>query len=128
LIVSYLPDPERHPLWEGIRGLLEPAVTDAPVLEKNELVWIAIDGPQIVGAGTTVLNNDGTAEILACGGVRHREWVNQALEAVESWARGAGASRLTMRGRRGWLRHVRRFGWDATGTEDGQMIFEKDLS
>ena len=125
MIVSYLPDPERHPLWEGIKGLLERA-GDSPV--ENELVWIAYDGPILFGAGTTLLYDDGEAEIRLCGGFRHREWVNQALEIVELWARNCGAVKLTMRGRKGWGRYMRPFGWVALGVDDGKHTFEKVLT
>lgn len=124
MIVSYLPDPESHPLWEGIKALLEPAC-EGEVLGRNELVWVAIDGPTIIGVGTTAIDSDGTAEILACGGVRHREWVSEALLTVEAWARDAGASRLVLRGRRGWQRYCA--GWDSSTTDD-EYIFEKDLT
>ena len=128
MIVSYLPNPESHPLWNGIRELLKPACEDE-VLSPGEIVWIAYDGPTLFGAGTTALAEDErTAVIVACGGHRHREWVHEALRIVEAWARDAGASRLTMRGRRGWARYVRALGWDATGTEGNKQIYEKDLA
>ena len=102
-------------------------MTERPVLEPGEIVWIAHDNGTLFGAGTTALSEDeDTAVILACGGSRHREWVGKALRIVEAWARDAGALRLTMRGRRGWARYLA--GWDATGSEDGQTIFEKDLT
>ena len=96
------------------------------MLERNELVWVAIDNNIIVGAGTTVLLTDGTAEILACGGVRHREWVKQAEAVVSAWARDCGATKLTMRGRRGWARYFA--GWDRSQDDDGNWIYEKDLT
>ena len=129
MIVSYLPDPESHPLWSDIKELLRPAAEQGGygVRDEGELVWIAFEGQTVFAAGTTAIWDDGEAEIRLCAGVRHREWVCEALRIVEAWARDAGASRLTMRGRRGWLRYVRRFGWDATGIEDGKQIFEKAL-
>lgn len=127
MIVSYLPDPERHPLWPAIRELLKPAVLDdSDVLEPGELVWIAFDGPTIFGAGTTAQIDDTTAAILTVGGTRHREWVEQAEAAVSAWARANGATKLIMRGRRGWARYFRAFGWVASQS-DGRWIYEKDL-
>ena len=127
MIVSYLPEPEQHPLWEGIKELLRPAVTDGEILDPGELVWIAIDGTTIVGAGTTAQIDDTTAAILAVGGTRHRDWIEQAEAAVSAWAQSNGATKLTMRGRKGWARYFRAFGWAVTGTENGQTVYEKDL-
>lgn len=129
MIVSYLPDAENHPLWPGIRDLLKPAADygEIPVFGEGECLWIAIEGNTIYAAGTTLLWEDGEAEIRLCGGTRHREWADEALRLVEEWARSAGASRLTMRGRKGWGRYTRPFGWVATGIEDGRQIYEKEL-
>lgn len=123
--VSYLPDPESHPLWPGISKLLEPAILEgAEVLDPNELVWIAYEGTTLFGAGTTALYDD-EAVILACGGFRHREWVKQAEGVVSAWARDCGAKKLTMRGRKGWARYFA--GWDCSQGDDGRWIFAKDL-
>lgn len=129
--VSYLPDPEQHPLWPDIRELLRPAAEygEIPIRDSDEFVWIAFEGPTVFAAGTTLLWNDGEAEIRLCGGARHRDWVREALDAVEAWARSCGASRLTMRGREGWGRYVRPFGWVALcKDEGGRTMFQKELS
>lgn len=129
MIVSYLPEPEQHPLWPDIKAMLKPAADygEIPIFDDGECLWIAFEGPILFAAGTTLLWNDGEAEIRLCGGARHREWVGQALELVETWARLAGANRLTMRGRKGWGRYVRSFGWVALGCEDGKQLYEKVL-
>lgn len=125
--VSYLP--ETHPLFNEALKLLEPAAEygGIPVRDDDEFVWVAFEGQTIFAAGTTLLWNDGEAEIRLCGGTRFREWVSEALEAVEAWARQCGAQKLTMRGRRGWARFIA--GWDCHGQDhDGLWIYEKDLS
>ena len=127
MIVSYLPDPERHPLWEGIKGLLEPATDGAPVLEENELVWIAFDGPTLFGAATTILYEDGEAQIRLCGGLCGSRWIGLGEATVSAWARDCGARKLTLSGRKGWGRVLRPFGWVACGTENGQTLYEKAL-
>ena len=125
LVVSYLPEPESHPLWNGIKELLRPANGEIP--GEDELVWIAFDGPTLFGAGTTVLYDSGEASILACGGFQHRKWVAQAERLVSAWARDCGATKLTMRGRRGWARYFRALGWDASKIGD-EWIYEKELA
>lgn len=129
MTVSYLPDPTHHQLWSGIEALLKPAADygGIPVLSDGDLVWIAYEGDTVFGAGTTLLWDDGDAEILLCGGSRHREWVAQAEAAVSAWARDCGAKRLTMRGRKGWARYFRAFGWVASPADDGKTLYEKEL-
>lgn len=125
-----MPDPEEHPLWPAIKELLKPAADygEIPVFGDGECLWVAFDGPTIYAAGTTLLWTDGEAEIRLCGGYRHKDWVQQALNTVEAWARDAGATRLTMRGRKGWLRYVRGFGWVTLGhDESGRQLYQKDL-
>ena len=126
MIVSYLPEPEKHPLWEDIKVLLEPATEGAPTPE-GELVWIIYDGPVLYAAATTVLCDDGTARLRLAGGYRHKLWAEQLSEVVSAWARDCGATRLTGRGRKGWARYARAFGWDALDEEDGRLNFEKVL-
>ena len=129
MIVSYLPDPESHPLWNGIKELLRPAAEygEIPIKDEDELVWVAFDGPTIFAAATTLLWNDGEAELRLAGGARHKEWIAPLDEKVSAWARDAGATRLTMRGRKGWARYARAFGWVVSGTEDGKQLYEKVL-
>lgn len=129
MIVSYLPDPESHPLWNGIRALLKPAAElgCSPVFGDGEVLWVAIEGQTIFGAATSILWDDGEAQLILAAGTRHREWVAELDEAVTEWARLCGARRLTMRGRKGWGRYARRFGWVVTGIEGGRTLFEKVL-
>jgi hypothetical protein len=126
LIVSYLPDPEAHPLWEGIKEMLEPAAEGFPVLTDGELVWLAFDGPTAFGAATTILYDDGEAQIRLCGGKHGKQWIALGEATVSAWARDCGATKLTLRGRKGWARALPA-GWVATGIEDGKHTYEKVL-
>lgn len=127
--VSYLPDPERHPLWQGIKELLRPAADfgGIPVHDEDELVWIAFEGPTLFGAVTTLCWNDGEAEIRLGAGTRLADWIEPMEATVSAWARDCGAKTLTLRGRKGWARFAARFGWAPLGEEDGRMIFGKGL-
>lgn len=124
--VSYLPEPEKHRLWGEMAALLEPA--DFGELQDNELVWIAFDGPVLLGVVTTILWDDGDAQIRCVAGTRFRDWGGPMEATLTRWARDCGAARLTARGRRGWLRHMSAYGWGCTGTDDeGKQVFEKEL-
>jgi hypothetical protein len=127
LIVSYLPEAERHPLWADIVKILNAATLDgARVIDTDELVWIAYEGSVLFGAGTTIAYDDGEVRILACGGFKHREWVGEAIATVTAWARDCGARKITMRGRKGWARYFA--GWDCSQADERSWLFQKDLT
>jgi hypothetical protein len=81
MIVSYLPEPEQHPLWPAIKvKLLEPAMLDgAEVIDTNELIWIAYEGPTLFRGGNDRARKDGdeVATIIACGGFKHIDGSNK---------------------------------------------------
>lgn len=127
--IAWLPEPERHPLWTEILRLLERGVfSPQAVIDTNDWVWIIYDGPVLRAAATTRLHEDGEACLLLAGGHRFQEWIGLLDETVAKWARSGGANRLTMRGRRGWERFAKRFGWRALGLDDDGLIqFQKDI-
>jgi hypothetical protein len=125
-----LPDAGNHPLWPAIKGLLAEAERLGGIEAEPELdcIWIAFDGPTVFAAAATRLIPGDEAELRLAGGTRFREWIGLLDEAVSGWARDCGAYRLTMRGRKGWGRFARPFGWVALGADDaGRMIYEKEL-
>ncbi len=129
LVISWLPEPECHPLWSGIYALLEPAAKlgGVPVLEENDLVWIAIDGPTIIAAATTRLLKDGPAELKHVGGGHMKDWFETFEAVLCAWALDCGADRFISRGRKGWGRLNAPLGWAVTGNENGLILYEKVL-
>lgn len=129
-MISTLPEPQRHPAWPDIEHMLRPALSEPghELFDPSiDVVWIAYEGQTIFAAATSRLRNDGTAELRLAGGVRHRDWVAALDEGVTEWARLCGALSLVMRGRKGWGRYARPFGWVVSGFDDGQQIFTKEL-
>jgi hypothetical protein len=126
--VSILPNPTEHVLWEGIKELLKPAADygEIPVFSGDETVWVAFEGQIVFAAATTIAWNDGEAEILLCSGTGLKDWIS-GVERMSAWARDCGAKRLIMRGRKGWARALRAFGWAPLGIEDGRTLYEKVL-
>lgn len=129
LVISWLPDPHLREDWPVIKAMLEPAVERGHDLFDPEIdiCWLIYEGSTAVAAATTRLRTNGIAELRLAGGTRLREWVGLLDETVTNWARDAGASRLNMRGRRGWARFAARCGWEAVGRDGDKMIFEKVL-
>jgi hypothetical protein len=128
--VSYLPDPQQRADWGLIEALLQPAVDDGQETFDPDIdvCWAIYDGGTLYGAATTRLRLDGDAELRLAGGHEFRRWIGLLDETVTNWARDAAASRLMMRGRKGWARFAERFGWDASGIDDdGKELFSKDL-
>lgn len=124
-----MPDPEQHPLWPGIRALLKLGGDWAKAVdwEPEHVVWLVIDGKQIIAAFSTRLTEDGEAEVFNIGGHRAAEWLPDAEAHVDSWARLAGATRIAARGRAGWQRLNAPLGWESIG-KDGQVtLYEKRL-
>lgn len=130
MIVSTLPEPERHPLWPDIYRLLQRAAArfgSPHVWEAEDLLWIVVDGRQIVAVLSARLLEDGTAEIVNAAGHRAAEWVPLIDARLCEWARAAGARAMRCRGRKGWGRLSRGLGWDVTGREGAVVIFEKAM-
>lgn len=118
MIVSYLGEPHRHPLWNDIQELLNRAGEP----DDHELVWIAFEDSTLFGVLTTVLYDDGEANIQRCAGFRHRTWMKEAEAAIVKWARDCGATKITTQGRKGWERYFAR-----VGVSDGKVLYEKAL-
>lgn len=124
-----MPDAESHPLWPAIRELLKPAAEfgSIPVDDPGQLIWIAHEDGTVFAAATSLLWDDGEAELRLAGGCRHREWAGLLSEVVSAWAKAAGAEKLIGRGRKGWARYARACGWVVLGTEGEDTIYEKVL-
>lgn len=129
MIISYVPDPQARPDWPVIEAMLAPALSGNELFDPAiDVVWIAYDSRTLFGAATTRLRADGIAELRLVGGARFREWIGPVEEMVSDWARRCGSPKLTSRGRKGWGRFARPFGWVDLGTDDeNKMLFEKVL-
>jgi hypothetical protein len=64
------------------------------------LLWLGVDGKNIVSAGVTQLTDDKICTLVAYGGRRE----DHLLETIEHYARDEGCKRLRIYGRKGWQR------------------------
>lgn len=128
--VSALPEPHLRPEWPAIERLLCDATDDgADIFDPSlDCLWVAYERGTIFGCVTTRLETNGTAELRLVSGTRLKEWIAPMEAMIASWARLCGATRLASRGRKGWARHSRAFGWALLETDDeNKIIFEKRL-
>jgi len=127
--VGYLPDPEQHPAWGDIKALLDKAarVGGIEAYEPGDVVWLALDDKTIWAAMVSRFGN-GVAEIRCVGGARLNDWLPEWAHIFEEWARNCGARWLQCRGRKGWARFAKRFGWNFSHHDsEGLPVFEKEL-
>lgn len=129
VLISYLPEPEKHPLWDGIKALLQTAADRGGfrVWDNGDLVWLAIDDGIIIGAATTRLLTNGNTELMHVAGTRFKEWVPQMEHIICEWSRNCGAYAVQSRGRNGWQRLNKSWGWEVIGKRDGLTLYEKEL-
>jgi len=110
--------------------LLEPAAQYGGIdtYEPGDWVWIIYDGPILYGAAVTRLLPGDEAELRLAGGSRSMKWAELLDGVVSDWARTGGAHRLTSRGRRGWARFAKRFGWSPLGQDhENRHMWTKEL-
>jgi hypothetical protein len=112
--------------WGEWRKLLQPAVDLAgtnwtEVEEALEVgsaqLWIETEP----AAALISRRFDDELEIWLCAG-RVLNAADQWLATIENAARSAGMARMVLTGRKGWERHLRKWGW----TRNGENIV-KDL-
>lgn len=105
------------------RDLLEPSLLEGDwqdleqaIASGNAQLWVA-------DCAAMVTRKDGNIlEIWLCGGsVLNR--LESCLDVVGKAAQEAGMNKLRITGRKGWIRHLRRWGW----YQDGGDIL-KDLN
>lgn len=126
--VGWLPEPERHPLWPGIYKLLKRSAdrTACSVFDAGDLLWIALDEGQIIGAATARALDPDTAELMHTAGTRIHEWAAPMESQICDWARMNGARKIVSTGRKGWRPIVEPLGWHVTAVGD-LIRYEKEL-
>ena len=112
--------------WETCRPWLDEACTYGDgwwsiefaedVLRSGRgVLWVLLEDDEPVAAIMTALaqSEDGlSAEIVLAGGSGVLAEIDGILEQIEAWARAHGADNVVVRGRRGWAKAMRSFGYD----------------
>jgi hypothetical protein len=128
--IGYVPDPLNWDRWGEAKALLEPARArgDFPACwEPDELLWACVDGSGLLAAATAWLSAEGYVEVKLIGGKDRHKWLAELNDRIGAAARDAGATRLIAIGRRGWLRELKRLGWEASDEADGMTVYSREL-
>lgn len=113
--------------------MLEPARQRgdfATCLEPDEALYVVLDGDEILAAATAWLGTsegERYVEVKLVGGRERHRWLKKLNDKLGADARGAGATRLLAIGRRGWLRELKRLGWDSLSERDGMTVYSRKL-
>jgi hypothetical protein len=130
LTIGVVPDPQSWERWPEAQALLEPARQRGDfhaVWEPDELLWAVVDGAELLACATAWLSRKGYVEVKLVGGRDRHRWLAELDRRIGAAAAEAGATRLTAIGRRGWLRELRRLGWEGIGTVDGSTVYQRQL-
>jgi hypothetical protein len=130
VIIGAVADPRQWDRWPEAEALLEPARKrgDFPsVLDDDELLFAVMDGDELLAVATAWLSTDRIVEVKLIGGRDHRRWLKALDEAIGAEARQAGAVRMIGIGRAGWLRELRRMGWERIGAVEDHWLYARQL-
>ena len=128
LVIGIVPDPQNHADWSQIEAFLEPAAKrgGVPLLEENETVWVAYDGPALQAVMTARLTESGAGEVVLVGGRDCRRWVAPMYQLIGQWMADEGMTVQRAYGRRGWIRILK--DWTVIGDRDGVIAYERHLN
>ena len=93
---------------------VESEFTTAELKEKcrGDNGWLLID----LGTGAAIVNREGDSlHIASLGGDFTKGWTESALLWIELAAKLTKAQIITLKGRKGWLRLFKRYGWEDIG-------------
>lgn len=135
MIVGAVADPRLWDRWPEVEALLEPARArgDFPsVLDDDEVLFAVLDEDELLACATAWMGrNNETSEVFVevklIGGRDYRRWLGELDRVIGAAARQAGAVRMIGIGRRGWLRELKRLGWDQLQPVEDHWLYERTL-
>jgi hypothetical protein len=128
--IGVVPDPLDWDRWDEAKAFLEPARArgDFPsVLEENEELFAVLDGDELLAVATAWLSVENYVEVKLVGGRDRHRWLSALNDRIGAAAAEAGATRLMAIGRRGWLKELKRLGWDSIGEVEDSLIYARTL-
>lgn len=92
--------------------------------KREQQLWTAVD-QEIIAVAVTQVDvrpNTKVCVLYGCAGNGIDSWVH-FVTAIENWARDIGCDFTEVRGRKGWEKVLKGFGWELT-----QVIIRKKLN
>jgi hypothetical protein len=117
--------PDAAPLLEkALSNTLSLQDTKQALLRGEMQLWIAYEDKIITAFITEIVDypQRKVVRIILCGGDKLDSWVKDFLNLVEAWGKGCGAKSMEIVGRRGWVRALKKYGYNETNT-----VIEKEL-
>lgn len=130
MIVGSVADPRKWNQWPEVEAYLEPARARGgfpSVLDDDEVLFVVMDGDELLAAATAWLSTDKYVEVKLVGGRDHRRWLGQLNEVIGAAAQEAGATRMIAIGRAGWAKALRPHGWAQCQPVEDHWLFERKL-
>jgi hypothetical protein len=130
LKIGAVANPTQWDRWPEAEAYLEPARARgdfASCIEPDEALYVVLDGDELLAAATAWLSTEGYVEVKLVGGRDRQRWLGELDKVIGAAAKRAEARKLLAIGRRGWLRELKRLGWDSVGEIDDQLIYAREL-
>ena len=130
-MIGWVQSPLTWDRWPEAEKLLEPARARSDevidLLGFNELLWVVLDGDDLLACATTRLTEDDACEVMLVGGRDHKRWLQQLDSELGRAARDAGATRLLACGRPGWRKALKVMGWDSESVSSDTTLYSRGV-
>jgi hypothetical protein len=125
MIFTLIPHDHVLDIWPEVAEMLDKAArtTDGrfdklsildELIDNTIELWVVFDGKVPVAALTTRVSPYVKYKALSIdwvGGSRMRDWLDNAMDTLKQYAKDQGCRKLEGRGRSGWIRTLRKYGW-----------------
>lgn len=124
--ITAVPPDEVHNIWPNVAEHLRKAILRFPVASIGDifydcstgksLLWaiyeVTENGPEFHGAFTTSMRSTSVRKSIGVdfmGGHRMGEWLDDAMKAVEGYARQNNCTHIEGYGRKGWAKQMAKY-------------------
>jgi hypothetical protein len=125
MIFTLIPHDHVLDIWPQVAEMLDKAARTTngrfdklsildELMNNTIELWVVFDDKVPVAALTTRVSpyvEYKTLSIDWVGGSRMRDWIGDAMKTLKSYARDQGCRKLEGRGRSGWIRALKKYGW-----------------
>ena len=135
--ITVIPKEGISKFWSTVEPMIKSALDRAPgrwqavdvlieLMADRQVLWGVIEEDKIVAAYTTRVSDVPAGRICTVewlGGERMYEWIDDAVEMTEAYARDMKCTRIEAHGRKGWKKFLNDHGW-----KELAVTYDKDLT